>query len=306
MIRKLLTKPVWWYERKRAYSVRLRHSALPPLSVAPGGTRFAVLTTPQSLPDALWAAWSWFRFLRGFELQLVIDGQLSPAAEHDARRLFPGISICEAGPLLDRFSREEPRLTGFLRGHPLGRKLGVVLALSQQGALLYSDHDVLAFNQPTELLRFIESNLPCFLLEEVDGTRDAEIVERAHAIGADYLPRFNSGLLYVPKGSLSSKLAADLVESWNPPVRSWFTEQTVFSVLMRDCGAMPLPEERYVVSNRRQFYWQQDVNYHAIAARHFTGTVRHVMYRYGIPQILRQSKLRSFAKEPDLEEVRNA
>jgi hypothetical protein len=27
------------------------------------------------------------------------------------------------------------------------------------------------------------------------------------------------------------------------------------------------------------------------AARHFTGTVRHVMYRTGIPEILRQARL---------------
>jgi hypothetical protein len=62
------------------------------------------------------------------------------------------------------------------------------------------------------------------------------------------------------------------------------------SVLMRQANAQPLADSRYVISNCRQFYWEQDVDYTAIVARHFTGTVRHVMYRYGMPTILRESK----------------
>jgi hypothetical protein len=59
---------------------------------------------------------------------------------------------------------------------------------------------------------------------------------------------------------------------------------------MRHANAQPLPDSRYVISNRRQFYWEQDVDYKSIVARHFTGTVRHVMYRYGMPAILRGGK----------------
>jgi hypothetical protein len=33
------------------------------------------------------------------------------------------------------------------------------------------------------------------------------------------------------------------------------------------------------------------MDYRTIVARHFTGTVRHVMYRHGIPEILSQGKL---------------
>jgi len=45
-----------------------------------------------------------------------------------------------------------------------------------------------------------------------------------------------------------------------------------------------------VVSNCRQFYWESDCNYTTITARHFTGTVRHVMYARGMPEVLQQSK----------------
>jgi hypothetical protein len=59
---------------------------------------------------------------------------------------------------------------------------------------------------------------------------------------------------------------------------------------MRNAQAQPLPHDRYVVNLRRQFYWERDANYKTIAARHFTGPVRHVMYRYGMPAILEQSR----------------
>jgi hypothetical protein len=69
------------------------------------------------------------------------------------------------------------------------------------------------------------------------------------------------------------------------------------SILMRRANAQALPEDRYVISARRQFYWETDVDYKTIAARHFTGTVRHVMYGRGMPWVLSQSR-HCFDAEP--------
>jgi hypothetical protein len=98
-------------------------------------------------------------------------------------------------------------------------------------------------------------------------------------------------LLYIPKGALFPDLAKQLLSTWNPPVTSWYTEQTTLGALMRKANASPLPKDRYVISIRRQFYWERDVDYGAIVARHFTGTVRHVMYKSGMPLVFRQSKM---------------
>ncbi|WP_420239548.1 hypothetical protein ACOBR2_08265 [Telmatobacter bradus] len=292
MLKKLLTKPVWYWERKREYPIRQRYTELPPIAVTPSSARLVVLTTPAALPDALWAAWSWYRFLKNnkFQLQFVVDGKLSAQTEADAKRLFPEVRIDEAAQLVEKLGQEEPVLGGFFRDHPLGKKLGFLLALSQQSPLLYSDHDVLAFHPPVELLDCIARNEPCFFLEDKDDTRDAEIVKRAQTLGANYLPNFNSGVLYIPQGALSVALAVDLLRDWKPPVRSWFTEQTILSILMQAAQARPLPESRYIISNHRQFYWQQDVDYRKISARHFTGPVRHVLYKFGMPFLLEQSK----------------
>lgn len=299
MPRKLFTRPIWWWERKRPYPIRSRYPLLPPLGVVKGRVRFVVLTTMPTLHDAMWAAWSWYRYLRphGFELQLAVDGEIPAGDEQAARKLFPGISIYNVRSVLSKLCDERPALGVFLRGHPTGRKLGLVLALSQQGPVLYSDHDVLAFNRPDELLYYVEKNTPCYIPEESEGNCDFDIVARAKTLGLDYIAKFNSGLLYVPRGALSFDLTTQLLAEWHLPWESWFTEQTLLNVLMRTVNAHALPGDRYVINLRRQFYWEQDTNYKTIAARHFTGPVRHVMYRYGMPAILEQSRQVPVEKE---------
>jgi hypothetical protein len=293
MVRKLLTKPIWWWERKRKYSIRSRFHLLRPLTVEKSPLRFVVLTTVGGLPDAMWTAWSWYRFLqaRRVELQFAVDGTLGNAEEGAVRKLFPGVSIFEVKPLLAPLCGRSPALDTFLLQYPLGKKLGLVLGLSQEQSFFYCDHDVLAFDFPCELLRHSEGDQPCYMEEERDGNYDYGIAAVSKRMELDRLPRFNSGLLYVPRNSLSIDLAGHLLERWQLPPASWFKEQTVLSVLMQQAKAQPLPRDRYVVSNRRQFYFEEDVDYSAIAARHFTGTVRHVMYGTGIPEILRQARL---------------
>lgn len=292
MVKNLFTKPVWWWERKRSYPVRLRFRSLPPIAVEESPSRFVVLTTLNAFPDAMWTAWSWYRYLqpKGFELQLAVDGKLPTPEISTAERLFPGISIynvnCLVRPLCDRW----PNFGAFFHGHPYAKQVGLVLALNGEGSVLYSDHDVLAFQPPVELLSHVDNNTPCYFEDEGTQCHDPVTVDRSIDLGLGYIPNLNCGFLYVPKDAFSAEDTEQLLKGWSPTQRCYFTSQTVQSALMRQANGQPLPRERYVISNRRQFYFQSDVDYRAIAARHFTGTVRHVMYRAGIPEILRQAR----------------
>ncbi len=290
IVRKLTTKPVWWWERHRKYAIRDHYGLLPSLEVRPAEARFVVLTTPQTLNDALWAAWSWYRFLRpqGIELQLAVDGEMEAVALAAARALFPGVRIYNVNPWFDEIFAAWPRLRAFLRQHAFAKQVGLVLGLSRQGPVLYADHDVLAFSPPVELLEQMSRQTPCYFLDHEAGCHDPALLETVRAMGLQHIQRLNAGFLYVPQNALSAALAERILADWNPLPHFYFTPQTVMSVLMQEAGAQPLPEDRYVISNRRQFYWEEDVDYEAIAARHFTGTVRHVLYRYGMPTLLRQ------------------
>jgi hypothetical protein len=293
MLRKLLTRPIWWWERKRTYPIRSRFHLLPPLGVVKGRARFVVLTTTSALHDAMWAAWSWYRYLQphGFELQLAVDGEIPAGQEPAVQKLFPGISIYNVWSVLSKLCDEQPALGAFLRGHPVAKQVGLVLALSGQGPVVYCDHDVLAFNPPTELLTCIAKQAPCYFIDEGPGCHDPFLLERINTLGLDHIPRLNAGFIYVPEGALSIELAGQFLATWKPEPFCYFSPQTTMSVLMRSANAQALPEDRYVISTQRQFYSETDVNYRTIVARHFTGPVRHVMYRYGMPAILRQNRL---------------
>lgn len=291
MVRKLFTRPIWWWERKRSYPVRSRFNLLPPIAVDRSSRRFVVLTTIGALPDAMWSAWSWYRFLRqeNFELQLAVDGELPECDASAVRRLFPGISIFNVTELVQPLCKEWRNFGAFFKGHFCAKQVGLILALCGEGSVLYSDHDVLAFQNPVELISCVRDDIPCYFEDTGTACHDPWIVSRSQAMGLEYIPDLNGGLLYVPKGAFAPEVLDQLLMEWSPAEFCYFTPQTVQSVLMRRANARPLPQNRYVISNRRQFYFEKDVDYNAIAARHFTGTVRHVMYKTGIPEILRQA-----------------
>lgn len=301
IISKLTTKPVWWWERKRSYSIRSRHVQLSPIPVIHGARRFAVLTTPETFDDSLWTAWSWYRFLRDerCSLHIAVDGVVSDDCRRVASRLFPGIQIDSAQWACDYMRARVPEVQHFFDNHPTGRKLALILALSNTEPLIYSDYDVLAFRKPDDLLASISRNIPCYFSEEVDGARDQQIAKRAQELGLSYIPNFNGGFLYIPKGSLSIQLAAQILATWQGPGESWYAEQTVTSFMLQQLHAEPLPPSRYVVNIRRQFYWEEDLDYTSIVARHFTTPVRHVMYRYGMPILLDQSRENLACKASD-------
>lgn len=292
MVRKLLTKPIWWWERKRNYPIRFQFHNLPPIRVEKSSFRFVVLTTVAALPDAMWTAWSWYRFLQplSFELHLAVDGELPEAEAFAVRKIFPGISIYNVNVLVQPICQRWPRFGAFFNGHWCAKQVGLVLALSRESSVLYSDHDVLAFNSPSELISHVRNGTPCYFTDEDTSCHDSFIVGQSKRLGLNYIPNLNGGFIYVPRDAYSPELADQLLADWSTAPYCYFTPQTVQSVLMRQANGQALPKERYVISNRRQFYFQEDVDYRTIAARHFTGTVRHVMYRAGIPAILRQAR----------------
>jgi hypothetical protein len=292
ILSKMTTKPVWWWERKRSYAIRSCYDRLPSVAAKHGKRRFVVLATPDTLSDALWSAWSWYRFLREEEcsLQIAVDGEVPAPQREAANRLFPGILVDSAQLACQYVRARAPGLQTFFDKHPTGRKLALILALSDRGPLIYSDYDVLAFSRPDELCNLVKRDIPCYFSEEVDGTRDLRIAERAKQLGLEYIPKFNCGFLYIPQGVLSIRLAGQILSTWRAPGESWFAEQTVLSFMLRQLNAVPLPSNRYVISICRQFYWEQDVDYGAIVARHFTNPVRHLMYKYGMPLLLKQSR----------------
>jgi len=288
IVRKLTTKPVWWLETRRPYPIRDAWKCLPPIETHNGPVPFAILTTPRTFNDALWTAWSWLRFLRNaVRLEIYVDGSLTEEMRESLGKLLPGSNLFEATPAIMAEGGYPQHVQSFITDNMTGRKLGLLLALSQRGRFLFSDPDILAFAKPTELLDLLPSSKTgAYFCEETGNNFADGVVARAAQLGITPPESLNSGVVLVPHHSLSQEIANELLQGWQTPPINWVIEQTVTACLMKSAPLVPLPRDRYVVSRARQFYWEPDVDYSKIVARHFTGTTRHVMYMKGMPWIL--------------------
>ena len=303
--RKLTTRPVWWLERRRQYFIRHKILGFAPIGAGCGPAVLAVLTTPSTFLEALWVAWSWLRFLAPcVGLNLYVDGAVTAFQEQTVSRLFPGSVIYQVSTFLRKHAPERLCSNLFVQTYPLGKKLALVLAAQANFDVLYCDDDVLAFNQPAELEAAItKKDRVCLFNQQPGyGSFDPWVLGRASELGVSHAPDLNAGLMWIPRGSLSLALAHQLLEGWHTGVaHPWFTEQTVCAVLMKVAGGEALPADRYDVSMARQFYWQPDVDYSVIAARHFVFPVRHVMYIKGLPCLLAQATGQSPLSVPVIE-----
>jgi hypothetical protein len=289
LLRKLTTRPVWNWEKRRPYPIRKRWHALPAVP-ATGPLPMVMLTTPGGFDDAMWAAWSWLRFMAAdVRFDLVVDGEPTAGQRAGLERLCPGATLVTRRELLARIGAWPEGVRSFVERHRLGLKLGLILLYQERGRVLYLDSDVLAFHPPREILEaFRAGRGTCYLLDPGTGTFDQRLAETARARGIPPPGPLNSGVLLLDRSCVRLEEVERLLDG-GIDASSWFTEQTLLALLLMPLGE-PLPPHRYVVSTQRQFYWEEDLDYGAIAVRHFTGPTRHVMYLKGLPLLARASR----------------
>ena len=204
-------------------------------------------------------------------------------------RLFPGSQVLSTHEPVERLAGRAPALAGFARTNPTGRKLAVLLDAQERAGVLYVDSDVLLFRFPAELAESVDRGGPArYNLEDGALNGDARLVAQARRAGWPAPASLNSGLLFIPRGTLALSRAERLRASGEFDPASWFVEQTAVALLLTAAGAEALPGARYVVSTRGQFYGDTDLDYGEIVTRHFTTPVRHLMYGRGLPLLWRQ------------------
>jgi len=289
--RKLTTKPVWYLETRRSYPIRRDRKLFSPIRADQGPAIFVIMATPGTLDEAIWCAWSWLRFIaHEVRLAIYIDGPVGTEERQIVEGLFPGCTITDARPIAAEMDGLFPAAQGFYSLHIHGRKLAVLLRLQKGERVFYSDFDVLAFSPPFEIVTHIkDAKAGVYIQEENKGAFDPSVLSSAKKIGLTPLSLLNSGLLVIPKESLSFDLAHILLDNWRS-CRTWWIEQTILACLLNTVPMVPLPEDRYVTAKSRQFYWQKDVDYRQIAARHFVSPIRHVMYLKGMAWLMRDAR----------------
>jgi len=289
MFKRILSKSIWIWERKRPYFLNQALSRLSPVSAVceSGNSTINVLCTPDTLNEATFAAWSWCRCLgSNFGIRIVVDGVFDKCKSHSIGLLIDGVEVISARDLIDPDLFSMKGLGSIGLNHPMGRKLLIPLSLQRHEDHIYVDNDVLLFNYPQQILDARHANLPAYNQESGPSCYSKDILRRAADLGLTYCQALNGGLFYCPKNSFDIDIANELALAKESMPYSWFDEQTIFAVLMSQANATALDRNTYVVSTQRQFWPEKDVDYSGIASRHFTSPVRHLMYSRGYAHLL--------------------
>ncbi len=291
IVRRLFTRPVWHLQRHRHFPVKRAFHQLAPVASREGANVAAVLTTPDMLQEGYWALWSWSRFLsEDFTPCLFVDGPVPSTAQCELHTIIPTARIRETNQAIAPELLNHPGFLRLYQHYPCGKKLALLLTLQKTGDVLYGDSDVLVFRNPRDIFHQRSLGKPLFMQEEMQAPEDPWVAAEAARRGLRLFPTLNSGLLYIPQGSLDVDLACEVVSDWHPPCRSWVIEQTMVNLLFTHAGAVGLPADTYVINTRRQFFFESDVDYRRVVARHFVTPVRHLMYIKGYRLLLAQSR----------------
>lgn len=291
-----LSRYVNSWARNRPRLIRRRVLGFPPIRTGPHPAMLAVLCEADKFTDGLWCAWSWMRFLhRHVRLQLFVDGAISAENRHAFTRLFPGAELSSMPEFLAAQPAPSASFQTFLDGYRYARKLSLILHLQRTSPVLYTDSDVLAFRCPEAVIASIEAGATAAYMSDPGARLDQTCVDpwiRAQAVklALPCVTDLNSGVLWMPRGSIDPALVERLLTDWHAGVYYHFAEQTIFAVLFGVNGARPLPEADYVLSGQGMHFWERDLPCDELTVRHYVGLVRHRMYAQAYPFLLRQLK----------------
>jgi hypothetical protein len=244
-----------------------------------------VLTSAHDWLNLIWALKSFYAASgRRYALCIHDDGTL--AAEHlEAFSIhFPAARIISrAGADAVMLPALEPyaRCLQFRRANHLAPKIFDFAHFLQSERMLLLDSDVLFYREPLELLRRIET--PNYSNNSVNADIASAYavnpsVVQAHS-GLDLTERFNSGLGLIHKKSMRF----DWVEEFLglPGILEghfWRIEQTIYALCSSRFGVELLPPD-YAV--------RLGDGINGSPCRHYVGAIRHLFYKEGIRQLVR-------------------
>ena len=277
--------------RNYPWPIKKRILAAPPLPATNGNCGVIVMTTKRDWLDALWSAYSWQYFAPVLSSPtIVVDGDVTEEMQSAARRIMRGATVSPASAYLAPCNELIPNQRSLLRRYRFGRKIAVVLSTSIRSSFIFSDSDVLLLRGPTEILSHVatQTRLPfCNVEQGGDAWNAPDIVDLMRNEGIQPIRGFNSGLMYIPSNSLDLDLCARCLQSQAEGREHYFAEQSMFHAALSKAGAQRLNPTTYAISNEGAYFYQRDVDYSVLEARHFTGMVRHKMYTAGMPILAR-------------------
>src|SRR3954469_21462758 len=158
----------------------------------------------------------------------------------------------------------------YLRNHPTGKQLALIMSLPRQKTALYLDSDVLFFPAARELENLVnETEVPAHYLQDCGFAGDARLLKDDNEAAEPV----NTGVLFLRRPLNWSSSIERLSSLDGEP--TFFTNQTLTHIAMHGNGAKPLDSTKYVLQLDDQFNYPDRYAGPNIVLRHYVDPVRH-------------------------------
>lgn len=222
-----------------------------------------------ALPEQVASIRSFLRWVgRPPRFTVVSDGTYSNRSIEQLRRLDPVVAISGASEWVP--ADLPAKIYPYLKTHPTGRQLALIMSLPKTKPVLYLDSDILFFAGAQNLFDYVETrDVSAFYQPDCRFSGDGRLL---HSPEKENDP-VNTGFLLLSQPLDWSLSVARFLELRGEP--NFFTNQTMTHLTMHANGAQPFDARKFVLQLDDQFVYPDRYANPGIAMRHYVNPVRH-------------------------------
>jgi len=221
------------------------------------------------LPEQVASIRSFLRYVgRPPKFTVVSDGSYSGRSKRLLGALDPCVSVSDTS---NRVPKDLPeKIRPYLKTHPTGRQLALIMSLPVDAPVLYLDSDILFFAGANDLHDLVETrDVAALYLADCRFSGDERLL-RGAGEAADPV---NTGFLLLFQRLDWSLSIQRFLELNGPP--NFFTNQTMTHLTMHANRTAPFDPRKYVLQLDDQFIYPDRYANPRIALRHYVNPVRH-------------------------------
>jgi hypothetical protein len=222
-----------------------------------------------ALPEQAASIRSFLRHVgRPAMFNVVSDGSYRESSKRLLQDLDPCVSVREAADWVPKNLPDN--IYPYLKNHPTGRQLALIMSLPIQQPALYVDSDILFFAGASDLhLHIDRRDAPALYLADCRFSGDERLLRNPNEANDPV----NTGFLLLFQKLDWSLSVQRFLESKGEP--TFFTNQTMTHLTMHANGAAPFDSRKYVLQLDDQFIYPDRYADPKIALRHYVNPVRH-------------------------------
>jgi len=222
-----------------------------------------------ALPEQVASIRSFLRHVgRPTLFNVVSDGTYSPSSKRLLQEIDPCVSVREAGDWLPKDLPD--KIYPYLKNHPTGRQLALIMSLPDKAPVLYLDSDILFFAGAGDLQTHAETrDVPAIYLADCRFSGDERLLNSPD----EENDPVNTGFLLLFQKLDWSLSVQRFLKMKGEPI--FFTNQTMTHLTMHANRAAPFDSRKYILQLDDQFVYPDRYADPRIALRHYVNPVRH-------------------------------